>query len=83
MNFLKTKKVISFYNKLNNHFKKRILTDQELSIGTKKNKQKALNHLQNLNFKNKIESTEKEFKAHDFLDYLISNYGNKKPMKKS
>ena len=53
--FSKNKEVISFYNKLNNHFKKRILTDQELSIGTKKNKRKALNHLQNfLSFKNMI-----------------------------
>ena len=81
--FSNNKEVISFYNILNNHFKKRILTDQELSIGTKKNKRKALNHLQNfLSFKNMIESTEKEFNAHDFLDYLISNHGNKKPMKK-
>jgi len=81
--FSNNKEVISFYNILNNHFKKRILTDQELSIGTKKNKRKALNHLQNFfSSRNMIESTEKEFNAHDFLDYLISNQGNKKPMKK-
>ena len=81
--FSKNTEIKSFYNKLNNYFIKRILTDKELSFGTKKNKQKALNHLQSfLKFKDLTDVSEQEFKAHEFLDYLVTGYQNKKPMKR-
>ena len=81
--FSNNNEVKSFYNKLNIFFEKRILRDEEISYGTKKNKRKALNHLQNfLRLYDLADVSEKEFKAHDFLDYLVTKNLNKKPMKR-